>query len=147
MSPQTGDVVKCRAQNYLRPMSGSGLLTALFETFILLLFTYFSEKGMLRLYSDFGFYKVPLHFQFLFYLLCFTAMLFGDKHLLSLPYRLCFSSLSYIIPQIFYIWYILSLEQEMANHSSTLAWKIPWTEEAGGLQTMRSQTSWTRLSG
>ena len=27
-----------------------------------------------------------------------------------------------------------SLEQEMATHSSILAWKIPWTEEPGGLQ-------------
>ena len=26
----------------------------------------------------------------------------------------------------------------MATHSSTLAWKIPWTEEPGGLQSMRS---------
>ena len=25
------------------------------------------------------------------------------------------------------------LEEEMATHSSILAWKIPWTEEAGGL--------------
>ena len=25
-----------------------------------------------------------------------------------------------------------SLENEMANHSSILAWRIPWTEEAGG---------------
>ena len=31
------------------------------------------------------------------------------------------------------------LEKEMAPHSSTLAWKIPWTEEPGGLQSMRSQ--------
>ena len=30
------------------------------------------------------------------------------------------------------------------NHSSTLAWKIPWTEELGGLQYMGSQ-SWTQL--
>ena len=28
------------------------------------------------------------------------------------------------------------LEKEMATHSSTLAWKIPWTEESGGLQSM-----------
>ena len=28
------------------------------------------------------------------------------------------------------------LEKEMATHSSTLAWKIPWTEEPGGLQSM-----------
>ena len=27
----------------------------------------------------------------------------------------------------------------MATHSSILAWKIPWTEEAGGLQSMGSQ--------
>ena len=28
------------------------------------------------------------------------------------------------------------LEEEMATHSSTLAWRIPWTEEPGGLQSM-----------
>ena len=31
------------------------------------------------------------------------------------------------------------LEKEMAARSSTLAWKIPWTEEAGGLQSMGPQ--------
>jgi len=31
------------------------------------------------------------------------------------------------------------LEKEMAAHSSILAWRIPWTEEPGGLQSMRSQ--------
>ena len=31
------------------------------------------------------------------------------------------------------------LEEEMATHSSILAWKIPWTEEPGGLQSMGSQ--------
>ena len=31
------------------------------------------------------------------------------------------------------------LEKEMATHSSTLAWKIPWTEECGKLQSMGSQ--------
>ena len=29
------------------------------------------------------------------------------------------------------------LEKEMATHSSTFAWRIPWTEESGGLQSMR----------
>ena len=33
------------------------------------------------------------------------------------------------------------LEKEMATHSSTVAWKIPWTEEPGGLQSMGSQES------
>ena len=31
------------------------------------------------------------------------------------------------------------LEKEMATHSSILAWRIPWTEEPGGLQSMWSQ--------
>ena len=30
------------------------------------------------------------------------------------------------------------LEEEMTTHSSTLAWKILWTEEPGGLQSMES---------
>ena len=33
----------------------------------------------------------------------------------------------------------ISLEKEMATHSSILAWKIPWTEEPAGLQSMGSQ--------
>ena len=37
------------------------------------------------------------------------------------------------------------LEKEMATHSSTLAWKIPWTEKPGRLQSMGSQSQ-TRLS-
>ena len=42
------------------------------------------------------------------------------------------------------------LEEGMATHSSILAWRIPWTEEPGGLQTMGSQRvvydwiDWTR---
>ena len=37
------------------------------------------------------------------------------------------------------------LEEEMATHFSILAWKIPWTEEPSGQQSMVSK-SWTRLS-
>ena len=32
-----------------------------------------------------------------------------------------------------------TLEEEMATHSSILAWKIPWTEEPGGLKSMGLQ--------
>ena len=32
------------------------------------------------------------------------------------------------------------LENGMANHSCILAWKIPWTEEPGGLRSIESQT-------
>ena len=37
------------------------------------------------------------------------------------------------------------LEEGMATHSSILAWRIPWTEEPGGLQSVGSQSQ-TRLS-
>ena len=37
------------------------------------------------------------------------------------------------------------LEKEMATHHSILAWKIPWTEEPGGLQSLRLQKSRTRF--
>ena len=36
-----------------------------------------------------------------------------------------------------------ALEKEMATHSSILAWRISWTEEPDGLQSMGSQKSWT----
>ena len=35
--------------------------------------------------------------------------------------------------------YSHALEKEMATHSSVLAWRIPWTEEPGGLQSTGSQ--------
>ena len=37
------------------------------------------------------------------------------------------------------------LEKGMVSHSSILAWRIPWTEEHGGLQLMGLQ-SWIQLS-
>ena len=37
------------------------------------------------------------------------------------------------------------LEEDMATHSSILAWRIPWTEEPEGLQLTGLQ-SWTRLN-
>ena len=36
-------------------------------------------------------------------------------------------------------WMGRPLEKEMATHSSTLAWRVPWTEQPGGLQFMESQ--------
>ena len=35
--------------------------------------------------------------------------------------------------------------KDVAPHSSTLAWKIPWMKEPGGLEPMGSTQSWTRL--
>ena len=39
-----------------------------------------------------------------------------------------------------------SLEEGMVTHSSILAWRMPWTEEPGGLQSMGRQRVRTRLS-
>ena len=38
------------------------------------------------------------------------------------------------------------LEKGMATHSSILAWRIPWREELGGLQSMGSQKNQTQFS-
>ena len=38
------------------------------------------------------------------------------------------------------------MEKDMATHSSSLAWKIPWTEDPGGLQSMGLQKIQTQLS-
>ena len=38
------------------------------------------------------------------------------------------------------------LEKGMDTHSSILAWRIPWTEEPGRLQSIGVPKSWTRLS-
>ena len=37
------------------------------------------------------------------------------------------------------------LQKEMATHSSILPWEIPWTEEAGGLQSFGSKKVWYNL--
>ena len=47
--------------------------------------------------------------------------------------------------QIWFLGQEDTLEKEMATHSSILAWRIPWTEEPGRLQSMELQES-TRLS-
>ena len=39
----------------------------------------------------------------------------------------------------------ISTEEGMATHSSILAWRIPWTGKAGGLQSMGSQSAMTEL--
>ena len=55
------------------------------------------------------------------------------------------------LPAVWEIW-VQSLGQEhplqkgIATDSSILAWRIPWTEEPGGLQSMRVAKSWTQLS-
>ena len=52
-----------------------------------------------------------------------------------------YQKLFYMMQNATYIWkdsYTHNKEKAMAPHSNTLAWKIPWTEEPGRLQSMRS---------
>ena len=66
------------------------------------------------------------------------------------PYHLlgasCVAQLVKHLPTVWETWVQflgreVLLEKEMAAHSSILAWRIPWTEEPGGLQLMGSQES------
>ena len=41
---------------------------------------------------------------------------------------------------------LIPLGEETSTHSSILPWEIPWTEELGRLQSMRSQKSWIQLN-
>ena len=56
------------------------------------------------------------------------------------PIYLIFKEISTFSETLRHIWrfFCCTPEQAMAPHSSTLAWKIPWTEEPGGLQSMGS---------
>ena len=46
---------------------------------------------------------------------------------------------------LFYKLSLDKMEKAMATHSSILAWRIPWTEESGGLRSMGVTKSRTRL--
>ena len=50
-----------------------------------------------------------------------------------------FTKFELLIHVKFTITYGIQMEKAMGPHTSTLAWKIPWTEEPGGLQSMGSQ--------
>ena len=68
----------------------------------------------------------------------------GYKKLHDLPLACSPSFISYFLPT--YSLVAPKSEKAMAPHSSTLAWKIPWMEEPGGLQSMGVAKSQTRLS-
>ena len=73
---------------------------------------------------------------------------FNTKHYFMIMYRIKYYVNDFICLVLFgkfppfriFIWKLLEEETEkaMAPHSSTLAWKIPWTEEPGGLPSMGS---------
>ena len=56
------------------------------------------------------------------------AKFFPELLVMKLPFQ----------PMLIFTHVISTMEKAMAPHSSTLAWKIPWMEEPGGLQSMGS---------
>ena len=72
------------------------------------------------------------------------------QYKLICPFHMCMYEYVYVLSLLLSFWsscFLLLrtlLEKEMATHFSILAWKIPWTEEPGGLQSMGLH-SWTRL--
>ena len=79
----------------------------------------------------------------------------GMAHLPECPVSKCWTSTpkkilfqSNLISFFVFVWSSTqgrTLEEGMATHSSILAWRIPWTEEPGGLQSIGSQRVRTRL--
>ena len=75
-----------------------------------------------------------------------TVVLIYEMHEISLRMNLCMKCLfTYFLHflndfvcnyWVVRVLYTLIMEKAMATHSSTLVWKIPWTEEPGGLQSM-----------
>ena len=76
-------------------------------------------------------------------LMCFTLLC------LILSMCVCINFLNMIPMCAFLVWFMTCSEKAMATHSSTLAWKIPWTEEPGRLQSMglqRVRHDWSDLA-
>ena len=98
-------------------------------------------------------FMLMIHFELIFIL----SVSIDKVHFFSVllatyfekPSLLCFASLSASVVHVFvsspadFLFHCVDLptyllENAMAPHSSTLAWKIPWTEVPGGLQSMGS---------
>jgi len=81
-----------------------------------------------------------------FYVMCISLQLKTAKTFL----KTILSPVTVRFPSYFFFFFFFflkqnktkqTLEKEMAIHSSILAWRIPWTEKPGGLQSMGSQES------
>ena len=76
-------------------------------------------------------------FPFLRYSILVDCMLLGTYSFFLLSNLLVYNFSEYSHSHL-YICVVSVMEKAMAPHSSALAWKIPWTEEPGGLQSMGS---------
>ena len=74
--------------------------------------------------------------------MCLLYIRLGSGPLSNKALRILISSFSFQGKDVFSTWWTLLTEKAMAPHSSILAWKIPWTEEPGRLQSMGSLRVW-----
>ena len=120
-------------------------------------FTYFNETKLLILCSIFLhgtnllfnclIKNWKLYDEFSYYDGCFSPQLYLHLHYVNLRLYYRASLVAQLVKNLLavqesWIWSLGwedPLEKEMATHSSILAWKIPWTEEPGGLQSMGLQ--------
>ena len=95
-----------------------------------------------------GTFGFVCHLFHLFSVVIYFSLSLSLSVCVSLSFLLSFSSCLSIYPfsaffsddwRFFSVLFWFLLEKEMATHSSVLAWRIPWTEEPGGLQSMGSQ--------
>ena len=86
-----------------------------------------------------GIVKPEICLTYLYFFTFDQSGLFGGNSCLPGNMKSITMSLSLRIHIIFCSLIAHCSEKAMAPHSSTLAWKIPWTEEPGGLQSMGSQ--------
>ena len=80
-----------------------------------------------------------LHIYIHIYTHTHTHIICHVKDLLAKTDHGCMCVCMYIYIYVCVCVCVCVLEKEMATHSSILSWRIPWTEEPGGLQSMESQ--------
>ena len=68
-----------------------------------------------------------------------SAVILEPQKIKSVTVSTVFPSICHEVTQVRSLGWEDPLEKEMTIHSSTIAWKIPWTEEPGRLQSMGSQ--------
>ena len=92
--------------------------------------------------SLFSFFNWFFYFSSSLYIIClFLYFFFNLKQYLLTSFSLVKNLPAMQETQVWSLGWEDPLEEEMATHSSILAWKIPWTEEPGGLQSM----GWQRV--
>jgi len=101
-----------------------------------------SSSSNIPLYLSIWFLYPLLNWVFVFFFLLnhefFTNFGYSSLRYIICIYALPFSRLLFLL-----VWCILNfLEKEMATHSSSLAWEIPWTEEPGRLHEVTKSHTW-----